>query len=125
MTIDTKAAIACLLAGGFLLLISFGAWRLYAAGQASARPGLEAKADQVVTSSQETIGARQSAQRVDVVVTQTRAADAAVYDLAAAAMTSEDAHAPLNPDRAARLRHADGELCRISPDLDGCAAAAN
>lgn len=121
--IDTRDAVIALIVVALVLLGGFGAWRLYESGKASMRPTIEAKSDQAETSRQETAGARQSAQRVDVVVTQTRAADAAVYDLTAAALTSEDAHAPLSPDRADRLRHADDELCRIAPDLDGCAAA--
>lgn len=35
-----------------------------------------------------------------------------------------DAHQPLETDRSDRLRRHDGELCRIAPDLDGCAGAA-
>lgn len=36
-------------------------------------------------------------------------------------MAGEKAHVPLDPDHALRLRDADRELCRIAPDLDGCA----
>lgn len=106
-----------------LAVVVFIGWRLYDAGKDSAKPAIEAQADHAATAGLETRGARDSAQRVDVVVTQARAADAAVIDLSAQALASEDAHAPLDPDRADRLRHHDGELCGIAPTLAGCAVA--
>lgn len=42
---------------------------------------------------------------------------------AAEAMGAPDASTPLDFDRADRLRRADRELCRVAPDLGGCAAA--
>ena len=38
------------------------------------------------------------------------------------ARSAHDADSPLDPDRLRRLREHDRELCRLAPDLDGCAA---
>lgn len=70
----------------------------------------------------ETQGAQASAQRVDVVVRQRDAANAVVAQLTPLALKSEDAHAPLDPTRAARLRDADQQLCLTAPGLTGCPA---
>ena len=40
------------------------------------------------------------------------------------ARSAEDANTPLESERADRLRAHDRELCRLAPDLDGCAGAA-
>jgi hypothetical protein len=70
-------------------------------------------------------GAQASAQRVDVVVHQRDAANAVVAKLMPQALTSEDANAPLDTARAARLRDADRQLCLTAPDVAGCAASAD
>ncbi len=71
----------------------------------------------------EALGERASAARVDVVVRQQSASRDVARNLAVEAAKSEDANVPLAPDRVLRLRDADGELCRIAPDLIGCGAA--
>lgn len=71
----------------------------------------------------ETTGERASAARVDVVVRQQSVSRDVVRNLAIEAAKSEDSNVPLAPDRVLRLRDADGELCRIAPDLIGCGAA--
>lgn len=38
------------------------------------------------------------------------------------ARSAEDADTPLDPDRLRRLREHDRELCRLAPDINGCAA---
>jgi hypothetical protein len=86
------------------------------------RPKTEAALAQAAVAGLETQGARDSAQRVELVVRQRDAANDTVAQLAAKALTSEDANAPLNPDRAARLRAADDSLCLTAPGLAGCAA---
>ncbi|MBU1324084.1 MAG: hypothetical protein KJ676_02480 [Alphaproteobacteria bacterium] len=48
---------------------------------------------------------------------RTAAATTIVADLTAAVRESPDAHLPLPPDRAARLRDADRRLCGLAPDL--------
>lgn len=97
-------------------------WKGRLEGAAAERPKVEAALGQAAAASLEAQGARESVARVDVVVRRRAAADETVASLAPAALQSEDAHAPLGPDRAARLLRADHELCRIVPDLDGCAA---
>jgi hypothetical protein len=89
---------------------------------AKARPKIEAAQAKVAVAGLEIHGARQSAQRVEVVVRQREAAAATVAQVTAKALKSEDADAPLAPDRAARLRDADRQLCLASPELAGCAA---
>ena len=87
------------------------------------RPKTEAALAQAAVAGLETQGARDSAQRVELVVRQRDAANDTVAQLTAKALTSEDANAPLNPDRAARLRAADDSLCLAAPGLAGCAAS--
>lgn len=86
------------------------------------RPKTEAALAQAAVAGLETQGARDSAQRVELVVRQRDAANDTVAHVAAKALTSEDADAPLNPDRADRLRAADDSLCLAAPGLAGCAA---
>ncbi|RAK60890.1 hypothetical protein DJ021_14250 [Phenylobacterium hankyongense] len=88
---------------------------------ARARPKIEAAQAKAAVAGLETQGAKESAQRVEVVVRQRDAAAATVAQVTAKALTSEDADAPLDPDRAARLRNADRELCLAGPELVGCA----
>ena len=85
------------------------------------RPKVEAAQAQAAVASLETRGARDSAQRVEVVLRQRDAANDTLTQLTAKALTSEDANAPLNPDRVARLRAADDGLCLAAPGLAGCA----
>lgn len=71
----------------------------------------------------ETKGAAAQAQRVDHHHHMTGAADRATTAAVAQARSADDADHPLENRRADRLRDHDGELCRIAPDLDGCAGA--
>lgn len=49
-------------------------------------------------------------------------AAAVASDVATDLSHSETAHATLDPDRRDRLRRADQRLCKLDPDLVGCAA---
>jgi hypothetical protein len=89
------------------------------------RPKTEAALATAAVAGLETQGAQASAQRVDVVVHQRDAANAVVAQLMPQALKSEDANAPLDPARAARLRDADRQLCLTAPDLAGCAQSGN
>ena len=89
-------------------------------GAARERPKTEAAQAQATVARLETTGARETAQRVEVVVRQREAAAATVADLTPKALQAEDADAPLDPDRALRLRDADRQLCLAAPEL--CAA---
>ncbi|HEY8616038.1 hypothetical protein [Phenylobacterium sp.] len=80
-----------------------------------------AKAEAAV-SALETEGARATVRRVDVIVRQTAAATQSAARATQEALKAEDAHAPLDPHRADRLRAHDRELCLAAPELAGCAA---
>ena len=91
-------------------------------GAARERPRTEAALAQAAVAGLETQGARDSLQRVEVVVRQREAAAQSVARVTNKALIAEDAHAPLDAERAARLRAADRELCLAAPELVGCAA---
>jgi hypothetical protein len=63
--------------------------------------------------------------RLDAALTTTRRVDAATTRSTLAAKAADDADLPLSPARLERLRAHDRELCRITPDLGGCAAPAD
>ena len=65
----------------------------------------------------------QQAARVEIHHRQTLAVERVTVSAVTQARSAEDANEPLDPVRADRLRAHDGELCRLAPDLDGCAAA--
>ncbi|MFN3585750.1 hypothetical protein [Phenylobacterium sp.] len=96
-------------------------WKGRLEGAARERARTEAALVQARTSGLEARAERASAQRVEVVVRQREAAARTLVPFTQDAMTSEDAHAPLDPDRAARLRAHDHQLCLIA-DLAGCPA---
>ena len=89
------------------------------------KPKIAAAEAQAATAGAEAQGEKDSAQRVELVVRQREAAAATVTDLTPKALNAEDAHAPLDPARAARLRAADDQLCLAAPQLAGCAAPAD
>jgi len=95
-------------------------WKGRLEGAARERPKSEAALAKAAVSGLEAEGAHASAQRVDVVVRQRDATAAIVAKLSAKALISEDANAPLDPDRAARLHDADRQLCLAAPALAGC-----
>ncbi|WP_312599382.1 hypothetical protein [Brevundimonas sp.] len=68
-------------------------------------------------------GAADQALRVDHYQQKTTKAERATAAILVQARSADDADQPLDPRRADRLRDHDGQLCRIAPDLDGCAAA--
>ncbi|MFL5297677.1 MAG: hypothetical protein ACJ798_14965 [Phenylobacterium sp.] len=86
------------------------------------RPKVEAALAQAAASGLQAKGAQDSAQRVELVIRQRDAAAATVTELTPKALNAEDAHAPLDPDRARRLLSADEQLCLAAPSLAGCAA---
>jgi hypothetical protein len=84
------------------------------------KPKIAAAQAQAAVSGAEAKGEKDSAQRVELVVRQREAAAATVSDLTPKALNAEDAHAPLDPARADRLRAADDQLCLAAPSLAGC-----
>jgi hypothetical protein len=61
--------------------------------------------------------------RLDAALQSARSLDRATTRSIQTARTADDAALPLETDRADRLRDHDRQLCRIAPDLVGCAAA--
>lgn len=98
-------------------------WKGRHDGAARERPRIEAALATAAVADLETQGARASTRRVDLVVHRREAANAVVAQLMPQALKSEDALAPLDPNRAARLRDADRQLCLTAPDLADCAAS--
>lgn len=72
----------------------------------------------------EVTGERRQAERLDRALQTVRAVEALTATALQTARTAEDAENLLPPERAARLRAHDGELCRLAAHLAGCAAAA-
>ena len=71
---------------------------------------------------EEVTGERRQAERLDRALQTVRAVEALTATALQTARTAEDAEILLAPDRAARLRAHDGELCRLGAHLAGCAA---
>jgi hypothetical protein len=117
LTLAAVVAVAALVAGLY--------WKGRHDGVVRERPKTEAALAQAKIAGLEAQGAQASAQRVDLVVHQREAASAVVAQLMPKALKSEDANAPLDPDRAARLRDADRQLCLSAPGLAGCPASGN
>ena len=119
----TPRLILILAAAAALLIAMAGLyWRGRHDGAAHERPKTEAALARAAVSDLETAGARHSAQQVTVAVARREVAANATARLTSQALTSEDARAPLDSDRAARLVDADRQLCLTAPELAGCAA---
>lgn len=111
----TRLQLSLLLAGVAAAAILAFAGKAYLDGRASMRPKVEVATDRAAVASQEAAGGREQAARLDVYVNQREAAYAASARLAQEAYRASDASTPLDPDRAARLRAADRELCALNP----------
>ncbi|WEK39905.1 MAG: hypothetical protein P0Y50_15430 [Candidatus Brevundimonas colombiensis] len=94
-----------------------------AAEQGRARAASTEAAAQEWARRLEVQGAADQALRVDHYQQTTTGAGRATAAAVVQARSADDADHPLDPRRADRLRAHDGQLCRIAPDLDGCAAA--
>lgn len=68
-------------------------------------------------------GSAAQAVRLDTHHRQTLAVERATVVAVTQARSADDANEPLDPVRADRLHAHDRELCRLAPDLGGCAAA--
>lgn len=90
--------------------------------EASEAAAARARADADARSA-EAEGQADQVARLDAALRTTRSLDRATTPAIQDARTADDADHPLSTDRAARLRDHDRELCRIAPDLVGCAAA--
>jgi hypothetical protein len=118
--------IATLVAGGLVLAAAATLyWKGRLEGAARERPKVEAALERAAISGLETRGELASARRVDIAARQREAAARTVADITEVALKSEDADAPLETDRAERLRLGDQRLCDASPALAGCAADRN
>ena len=118
--------ILILAAAGAALMLSGGLyWKGRRDDAAWQRPKIETAMAAAAVAHLETQGAQDSTRRVDAAVRRRDAAKAIVADLTPKALKSEDAYAPLDPERAARLRDADDGLCLAAPELAGCSADRN
>jgi hypothetical protein len=112
------------MAGALVLLAAVAA--IYGSGRrdgrAAERPKVAAARAEAVVGRLETRGARDAAQRVEIVVRQREVAATGAARVMIEALKAEDADAPLDPARADRLRAHDLQLCDAAPDLLGCAA---
>jgi hypothetical protein len=91
-------------------------------GVAAERPKVAAAEARAALAKLETDGASETAKRVETATRRRDAAARSVADLSHEALKSEDGDAPLDPDRADRLRNADRRLCAAAPELAGCTA---
>jgi hypothetical protein len=105
-----------------LLAIAGLYWKGRHDGAAHERQKVEAAQAKAAVAGLETAGAREAARQTTIAVARRDAASAATARLTHDALNSETGHAPLDPDRVARLRADDDELCRTAPELAGCAA---
>lgn len=96
---------------------------VYVAGRKDAAPAIEAASDQAVSAELAGEGAALAGELTDALLQHSQAQNQALMALQRAAAQSEDAHAPLDPARADRLRAHDRQLCDAAPHLDGCAPA--
>ena len=92
--------------------------RLEAAEARAAAGAREAEARRI-----EADGAVSQMHRLDDFHQQTTAAAAVTARVVEQARNADDSDTLLETNRAARLGGHDRELCRLAPDLDGCAAA--
>lgn len=90
-------------------------------GAADLRPRAEAALAHAAVAGLEAEGARDTLSRAEAAQARRARAQAAVARLTDETLTSEDVHAALPPDTAARLRDDDGQLCGAAPELAGCA----
>lgn len=95
-----------------------------AAAEARATAGAEAAEAQAAARRLEAEGAQTLQRRLDHFQQQQTAAAHLTGVAVAQARNADDAETPLDRRRADRLRGHDRELCRLAPDLDGCAGAA-
>ena len=118
------ARIAAAFAGlGILAAAALGLyWKGRLEGAARERPKVEAAAAQAVAARLETTGERASAHLAEAVARRREVVAASIADVTRKALQSEDADAPLDPARVARLRAHDRELCLAAPGLAACAA---
>jgi hypothetical protein len=93
-------------------------WRLEVADARATYAESDAEARRI-----EAAGQGRQAARVEIHHRQTLAVQRATVAAVTQARSAEDANDPLDLVRADRLRAHDRELCRLAPDLDGCAAA--
>lgn len=93
----------------------------YFEGRRDAAPAIEAASDQAVSAELAGEGGALAGELTDALLQQSQAQNQALMALQRAAAQSEDAHAPLDPARADRLRAHDRQLCDAAPHLDGCA----
>lgn len=122
MNVTFRPAVQVTLLAAIILAVIVVAWRWDPFNRrAHAERRAEANADRAATATLETAGARLALAGSSAAIAQREAARIATAKLEDAAERSEDADELLSPDRAARLREHDRELCLLAPSLLGCA----
>ena len=97
--------------------------RRLAAAEARATAGEGTALAQTAARRLETEGAQALLRRLDDFQQQQTAAARVTATAVAQARNADDAETLLDSRRADRLRSHDRELCRLAPDLDGCAGS--
>jgi hypothetical protein len=95
-------------------------WKGRLEGAARERPKVDAALTKAAVAGLEADGERESAARAEAAVQTRETVVRSVVRVIQEAHRSEDAHAPIDPARLARLRAHDDELCRAAA-LAGCA----
>lgn len=117
---SVRLAISLSVALAAVLLLTGLYWEGRTKGRATERQKTEAAIERAVAAEAEADLARRSAARIELVVRQQAATTDLAHSFGREAAKAKDAHDPLANDRAARLRDADNQLCRVAPKLDGC-----
>ncbi|WP_082385114.1 hypothetical protein [Brevundimonas sp. AAP58] len=121
------AGVAVLIAVGFLASAwdRMWAWLPWSDERRADRAETRADVaeDRALSAELEAEGQADQVRRIDTYAHQILTIQTETAAASAAARSAPDADTPLDPARADRLRHHDGELCRTAPDLAGCSPA--
>lgn len=121
------AGVAVLIALGFLASAwdRMWAWLPWSDERRAERAETRADVaeDRALSAELEAKGQADQVRRIDTYAHQILTIQTEAAAASAAARSAPDATTPLDADRAARLRHHDGELCRTAPGLAGCGPA--
>ena len=117
-------ALVSLVAG--VLLLALAAGLLWSFDPLSRRRAAELRAQsneaEANVAHAQTRGAREASNMLGTAARTAASAEAAGAATIAAARQAKDANAPVDPERADRIRSLDRRLCELSPELQGCAA---
>lgn len=121
----TRVALALLAFMTVVAGVAVAAALWFARDARQAKPKIEAAVQGETVAKLETVGARETTQRVAIALTVKSAAEAVAADAAHESQSAEDADEPLDLARADRLRAADERLCKLAPAACAVAAGRN